>query len=240
LFARRGLPWESLGVVRADGSGYSQLTDAAFQHRSPRWSPDGQRLSFQSQRGSVKTGVMRTDGSALQQLSGTEPTNTPVWSPDGRRIAIGVSGGVAFLDPSQPSPGEPIERLAIREFEGAYSVVWSWSPDARWLLCTPQQTPGGLFLYSLETRSVLDESAEAARWLPDSRRILFNKRGALVLLDTVTGRRKEILPPGTLPQEGSFNTFSVTRDGRSIAHLEARREGDIWLADFGGASGSEP
>jgi serine/threonine protein kinase len=240
VFARRGLPWESLGVVRADGSGYSQLTDASFQHRGPRWSPDGQRISFQSQRGGVHAWVMRTDGSALQQM-GTEPLNTPVWSPDGRRIAIGVSGGVAFLDPSQLSPGEPLERLAIKEFQGV-GIVLSWSPDGRWLLCAPQQVPGGLFLYSLETRSLrkLDESEEAAHWLPDSRRILFSKRGALVLLDTVTGRRKEILPPGTLPQEGGWTTFSITRDGRSIAYLEARREGDIWLADFGGASGSQP
>ena len=29
------------------------------------------------------------------------------------------SGGVAFLDPSQTSPGEPIERIAIKEFEGS-------------------------------------------------------------------------------------------------------------------------
>ena len=59
-FARRGLPWESLGVVRADGSGYSQLTDASFQHRALRWSPDGQRIAFQSQRGGVpQVWVMR-------------------------------------------------------------------------------------------------------------------------------------------------------------------------------------
>jgi hypothetical protein len=49
-----------------------------------------------------------------------------------------------------------------------------------------------------------------------------------------------MLPPGTLPVEGAFQTFSITRDGRSIAHLEARREGDIWLADFGGAGESKP
>jgi hypothetical protein len=47
------------------------------------------------------------------------------------------------------------------------------------------------------------------------------------------------LAPGTLPVESSWTTFGITRDGRSIAYLEARREGDIWLADFGGASGSE-
>ncbi len=241
VFARRGLPWEGLGVVRADGSGYAQLTDASFQHRNPRWSPDGQRLSFQSQRGGVQAWVMRTDGSALQQVSGTEEANTPVWSPDGQRIAVGVRGGVALLDPSPPAPGEPIERLAIGGFQGV-GIVWSWSPDGRWLLCAPQEIPGGLFLYSFEARSLrkLDESEEAARWLPDSRRILFNKRGAVILLDTVTGRRKELLPQGTLPHEGAFTTFSVTRDGRSIAYLEARREGDIWLADFGGARGSEP
>lgn len=240
VFARRGLPWESLGVVRADGSGYAQLTDASFQHRRPCWSPDGQRLSFSSQRGGVKVWVMRTDGSALQQVSQTEETGTPVWSPDGRRIAGAISGGVALLDPSPPSPSEPIERLLIAGFQGV-PTLWSWSPDGRWLLCAPRQTPGGLFLYSLEARSLrkLDEADQAAAWLPDSRRIFFNKRGALILLDTVTGRRKEILPPGTLPQEGGWTTFSITRDGRSIAYLEARREGDIWLADFGGASRGE-
>lgn len=148
---------------------------------------------------------------------------------------------MTLLDASQSSPGEPIERFAIGEFRGV-SILWSWSPDARWLLCGPEQIRGGLFLYSLEARSLrkLDESEEAAGWLPDSRRILFNKRGALILLDIVTGRRKELLPPGTLPVEGSWTTFSITRDGRSIAYLEARREGDIWLADFGAASGSQP
>ena len=241
-FARRGLPWESLGVVRADGSGYSLLTDASFQHRALHWSPDGQRIAFQSQRGGVpQVWVMRPDGSALQQVSGTEPTGSAVWSPDGRRFAGGVSRGVVVLDPSPASPGEPIERLAIGEFQGV-TIVWSWSPDGRWLLCTPQQIPGALFLYSFEARSLrkLDDSEEAAAWLPDSRRILFSKRGALLLLDITTGRRKEILPPGTLPVEGAFTTFSVTRDGRSIAYLEARREGDIWLADFGGTSESKP
>jgi Tol biopolymer transport system component len=122
VFARRGLPWESLGVVRADGSGYSQLTDASFQHRALRWSPDGQRIAFQSQRGGVQqVWVMRTDGSALQHVSGAEPTTTPVWSPDGRRIAGSVSGAVTLLDASQASTSEPIERFAIGEFQAAPS-----------------------------------------------------------------------------------------------------------------------
>ena len=183
---------------------------------------------------------MRTDGSALQEVSGGEPIVTVAWSPDGRRIAGGMAGAVAVFDPSQASPGEPIEKFATGAFQGE-STLWSWSPDGRWLLCSPQQISSGLFLYSFETRTSrkLDESAEAAAWLPDSRRILFSKRGALMLLDVVTGRRKEILPPGTLPVEGGWVTFSLTRDGRSIAYLEARREGDIWLAHFGSAEGSD-
>ena len=49
-----------------------------------------------------------------------------------------------------------------------------------------------------------------------------------------------IMPDQRPKSAGSWKTFGITRDGRSIAYLEARREGDIWLADFGGASGSQP
>ncbi|HET7293786.1 MAG TPA: hypothetical protein VFM88_15280, partial [Vicinamibacteria bacterium] len=238
VFTRRGLPWESLGVIRADGGGYSQLTDAAFQHRAARWAPDGRRIAFQSQRrGGSHVWTIAADGSALSQLTDGEEVQTPVWSQDGRRIAGAVAGGLALIDPALPSPSQPIETHVIAELRNPilWGILWSWSPDSRWLLYTPEE-PGGLFLYAFETRTVrkLDESPEMADWLPDSRRILFNKRGALVLLDIVTGRRKEILPPRTLPVDGGWSTFALTRDGRSIAYLEARREGDIWLADLGG------
>ena len=232
-FSRRGLPWESLGMVRADGSGYAQLTDASFQHRGLRWSPDGQRILFASQRGAVYIWTMRADGSGLQQVSAGE-TSGGVLSPDGRRIAGGVRGGIALFDSSRNTPSEPGERLPVPDSQSFFNP-WGWSPDGRSLLGGLQGLPGGLFLYSFDGRSVrkLDDSSEAAAWLPDSRRILFNKRGALILLDVVTGRRKQVMAPGTLPIEGAWPTFSVTRDGRFIAYLEARREGDIWLAEFG-------
>ncbi|HET7293397.1 MAG TPA: LpqB family beta-propeller domain-containing protein, partial [Vicinamibacteria bacterium] len=234
-FSRRSLPWESLGIVRADGTGYSQLSDASYQHRALSVSPDGQSIAFFSQRESTtQVWTMRIDGSGLRRVSAGKPAFAPSWSPDGRRIAAGSDGGVALFDPSLPSPSEPAERLPVGDIGSDFNT-WSWSPDGRSLLGGPQATfPGGLYLYSIEARTVrkLDDSSEAAAWLPDSRRILFNKRGALVLMDVVSGRRKEILPQGSLPQEGSWTTFSVTRDGRWIAYLEARREGDIWLAEF--------
>jgi hypothetical protein len=45
VFSQRGQPWEALGLVRVDGSGWSRLTDDSAYHRLPR-SPDAGAWCF--------------------------------------------------------------------------------------------------------------------------------------------------------------------------------------------------
>ena len=56
---------EDLFVVRADGTGFRQLTDDAFRDRGVTWSPDGRRLAFYSDRGgSYEVWTIRPDARA--------------------------------------------------------------------------------------------------------------------------------------------------------------------------------
>ncbi|HMA17248.1 MAG TPA: hypothetical protein VKS03_02320, partial [Thermoanaerobaculia bacterium] len=85
---------EDLYLIRADGSGYRQLTDAPFQHRVPRWSPDGSRIAFYSNRsGNSQVWAIHPDGSGVEQVSFRERSALyPTWSPNSRRVAVTASG----------------------------------------------------------------------------------------------------------------------------------------------------
>ncbi|HEY5908646.1 MAG TPA: protein kinase, partial [Vicinamibacteria bacterium] len=81
---------EKLFVVRSDGTGSRQLTDGPSKDRGPRFSPDGSRIAFYSNRtGNYQVWTIKPDGSELQQVTGDSSTSGlvfPVWSRDGRFI----------------------------------------------------------------------------------------------------------------------------------------------------------
>ena len=90
------------------------LESTAAQGRAPSWSPDGQRLAFESNRASVlglyAIFLINRDGAGLVQV--TDPSlnaDHPVWSPDGRRLAFSARSswlhkerGIAIIDLPRP------------------------------------------------------------------------------------------------------------------------------------------
>ncbi len=113
-----------LWIVPIDGAPW-QLTAAAARDVSPRWSPDGTRVAFVSDRGGSKQlwVIAATGGEARALTSGKLAPGEPVWSPDSRWIA--------FVGKPEPEAGQEesdvrvISRLRYKQDgEGFWDGRW--------------------------------------------------------------------------------------------------------------------
>ena len=111
----------------------AKLVSSSRLQENPAFSPDGQRLAFESTRsGAQEIWISNADGSdpvAVTSFNGPS-TGSPRWSPDGRWIAFDSrSEGKARLYLVGSEGGTP-RVVATGQPD---SVVPAWSPDGRWL-----------------------------------------------------------------------------------------------------------
>jgi dipeptidyl aminopeptidase/acylaminoacyl peptidase len=117
-----------LWVVPADGGTPWQLTTARGRDTGPRWSPDGRRVAFLSDRdGERQVWVIGVDGGEAQRLtSGTLSPSELAWSPDGRWLAF---VGKPDSGPRGESDVRVITRLRYKQdgeglWDGRYKQVF--------------------------------------------------------------------------------------------------------------------
>jgi len=77
-------------VMNADGSNQVRLTNNTFSDSHPSWSPDSNRITFDTNRdGNSEIYSMNSNGSNQINLTNHSSSDFgPVWSPDGNRIAF--------------------------------------------------------------------------------------------------------------------------------------------------------
>jgi len=230
---------EDLFVVRSDGAGLRQLTDDVHKERNPRWSPDGSRISFFSDRsGRYEIWTISPEGSGAQQIthtSGPAVNNPGVWSPDGKRIAFGVAGGTTYIADAGKHWNEQSAFAipAIGESK-SFFVAWSWSPDghslAGWSQPADGQPAPGIVVYSLRSGKLetLTDFGDRPVWLQDSKRLLFVGQGKLFLVDSRSKRVQEVL--SVAPDQAGV--FDLTPDNRHIYFVRVTSESDIGLLSF--------
>jgi TolB protein len=97
----------------ADGGTIQRLTFVGTQNDNPVWSPNGQKIAFQSLAGGWDIYVMNADGSMLQRLTSNGASESPSWSPNGRFIAYSSNRQVTIMreDGSNPTTVGPEESL---------------------------------------------------------------------------------------------------------------------------------
>ncbi len=193
----------------------------AYEHQ-PRFSPDGKRIAFTSDRGGGDNiWIMNVDGSDKRQLTKEDfrLLNQPSWSPDGRFIIakknftterslgtgevwlyhVSGGGGVAIVkranDQLQKELGEPI-----------------YAPDGKSLYYTRNVTPGNRFEYAQDSNT---ELFDIERYDLTSGEVT----------TVVSGVGGSVRP-------------TPSRDGKSIAFVRRERaRSKLYVKDF--ASGAE-
>jgi len=232
---------DDIFVIRSDGSGLRQITDDAYYHRWPGWSPDGKLIAFHSNRGGkFDIWAVRPDGGGLHQLTNTQGGSIthPVWSPDGKRLVYSLLNGTPLvIDPGKPWASQSQQALPPLGEPGTWYEAASWSPDGRKLAGFQLRGDGkftGINIYSFETHQydrITDFGFEPT-WLKDGRRLLFTSRippGAeIYLVDSLSRKIHPVLslaPNGVLVAE-------ISADNRWIYFSLLVREADVWLVSL--------
>jgi RHS repeat-associated protein len=173
--------------MNTDGSGVLRLTNDAANDESPRWSFNGSRIVFQSDRDNVFSGmadiyVMNGDGSGQTRLtSDANDDSAPAWSPNGSKIAFqsarsGVSYQVYVMN-ADGSAQANISNNAANDKQPA------WSPDGTKIAFASDRDQAGFSsIYVMnadgsgQTRLTVSGSGfrdEQPAWSPDGTKLAF-------------------------------------------------------------------
>lgn len=230
-----GRTQDDIVTVSRDGKQWRDVTNDEPFDRYVRWSPDGKKIAFASDRnGGGQVWVANSDGSGLKQLtfntSQEMATGFPVWSPDGSKLAVYFDGTTFLLDATRSQTEQNAETLPT---DMRYRLVaWDWSPDGKKLLgVIAEGDKRHIGYYSFETNSyevVVENSQAIGSWLPDSRRFVYDLGRSIYLVDIVTRERTKILENPAVDMRSPF----VSRDGKLLYYTAANNESDVWLLDL--------
>jgi Tol biopolymer transport system component len=240
-------------TINRDGSDLQQLTENAALDFDPEWSPDGQKIAFESDRGLFsEIFVMIAAGTQETQVT-TNPDfsfdRSPTFSADGQRIAFGSNRAAGVDNPEKDAEiftvnldGTGLTQLtrnAARELHPDYS------PDGRKIAFVSDRdfAPG---IYTMTSDGTKQKKRSRGSgtvfaspgWSPDGGRITFMSNqdgGDDVYTMRAGGSGQKRLTVNGVPTD-SAPVFSP--DGRKIA-FQSNRDGNFEIYAMN-ADGSAP
>lgn len=226
---------DDIVVVNRDGSNWRDLTNDRFFDRYPRWSPDGSKIAFVSDRGGgYEIWLMNADGTNLRQATfgSTASSSLPVWSPDGVHLLFRTDNTSYIIDLSKGWNDQTPQPLPPTDHAEDYFVAWDWSPDGQKLAGYFGGGSGfSVGYFSFETKRyerVAPNFESLPMWLPDSRRIIFAADRKALIVDVITKKLKDL----PTPSAENIRSIGVSKDGKLLYYAVAASENDIWLLDL--------
>lgn len=225
IVARMEDPQEDLVLLRPDGSSLHRLTNDSFSDRLPRWSPDGKKIIFLSNRsGRFDLWSIHPDGSGLRQITkgGSMPD---CWAPDGTLIGYPDHGKPVALDP----PGRAASSWGLP----AGFVPLAWSPgDGAVVGRIPSDGLGhrALYIYTPGKRGFWKIAYNAAFpstvWLHDGFHLLFSQREGIYVANLRQHSIHFITP---FPAGNMCYRFTISRDEHTLFFVLSDDREDIWM-----------
>ncbi len=226
---------DDIATVSRDGTDWRDVTNDLAFDRYSRWSPDGRRIAFTSDRsGDSEVWIVDADGTNPTQITSAKElghiSTFPVWSPDGSQILFSSPSDSYVLSLAESNGERQLTKLPRPE-NGDLFVPWDWSPDGKKLggrFRIPSSGAGLFFFETGEFKRFSEVEDAVPSWLPDSRHVVFSEENKLILLDTETLQRRDLLiSDGGLPR----SPF-LSRDGRLLYYVVHKNESDIWMLDL--------
>ena len=190
-------------TLPGSGGTATALTDGMGDERQPAWSPDGNKIVFQSYRdGNFHLWEINKDGSALRQITfGKYDDREPFWSPDGTRIVFASDrGGNYDIWSLSLTTGDIIQITTdpANDFNPAIS------PDGKRIAFISARQKGGLMIIDASGGERVVVPAQGTfngpSWSPDGKQISFTSsyvgKNALHVVAEASGTMKTWSLPG--------------------------------------------
>ncbi|MBC7521667.1 MAG: PD40 domain-containing protein, partial [Sandarakinorhabdus sp.] len=160
----RSLAFDLLGDIYTmpiSGGTPTRIAEGLAWEVQPRFSPDGKRVAFTSDRGGGDNiWVMNTDGSDKRQVTKEDfrLTNQPTWSPDGRYIAAkkhfttgrSLGTGEVWLYHASGGGGVVLDKKPNEQHQKELGEP-TYTPDGKGIYYTRNITPGAVFEYAQDS-----------------------------------------------------------------------------------------
>lgn len=217
-------PQEDLALINPDGSNLRRLTNDLFSERSPRWSPDGKRVIFGSNRShQFELWSVHPDGTGLKQLThgGMVPY---AWAPDGTLVGYPANGVPVALD----SPGSPVKDWGLP----AMFRPLAWAPDGQAVVGRMRSNGFGgdaLFIFSPGNQDYWEiapvANSPSAVWMNSGEQLLFSRSDGFFLADVKTHETKQEMP---IARSDVHSRFTMSPDRHTVFFVQSDDQEDIW------------
>jgi len=228
---------EDLVVFDKNGGNWRNLMNDKFRDRIPRWSPDGAKIAFHSDRsGKYQIWTINPDGSNLQQITFSEKigANAATFSPDGSRLAYTEISSQSFsssiLDLTKPWAEQT--PTALLEPNNQSFSVRDWSNDGKKLLFIyfePDGDENGIGVFDLDKKTFekVTETGSDPFWLNDNRHFIFTNRNAIFLGDVQSKNVTELYKPSAY----EIQHANISPDNKTIFFRYLQVDANVWMIE---------